>query len=151
MAGRYKDPDYLKKWRAANREKLNTRAREVYELRKDMPAYAASIEAHKEKTKLRSAEYNKSPQRKASYRKHRLKKKYGLSPDHWDLLFASQGRSCAICRCVEALGRGWVVDHCHTSLKIRGILCPNCNFSIGHMRDDPDRLRLAADYVERHA
>lgn len=61
---------------------------------------------------------------------------------------------CAICRQPEtnidrrtgALKR-LAVDHCYASGVVRGLLCFNCNTAIGKMGDDPERLRLAADYL----
>lgn len=34
--------------------------------------------------------------------------------------------------------------------RFRGWLCNVCNLTIGAMKDDPVRLRLLAEYVERH-
>ena len=31
---------------------------------------------------------------------------------------------------------------------IRGLLCKSCNHALGYMKDNPDVLRAAADYVE---
>lgn len=43
------------------------------------------------------------------------------------------------------------VDHDHKSGKFRGWLCDRCNRGIGFFRDDPSKLRRAADYLERAA
>lgn len=32
---------------------------------------------------------------------------------------------------------------------VRGFLCSPCNLALGLMRDDPDRLRTAASYIEK--
>ena len=45
-------------------------------------------------------------------------------------------------------GRIWHVDHCHTTGKFRGHLCPTCNTGIGHLRDDPTLVRNALKYLE---
>lgn len=39
------------------------------------------------------------------------------------------------------------VDHNHTTGKIRGLLCWNCNVGIGLFKEDPDLLRKVIDYI----
>lgn len=43
-----------------------------------------------------------------------------------------------------------VVDHCHETGKIRGILCYPCNMGIGHLGDTLNNLRNAIRYLERN-
>lgn len=72
---------------------------------------------------------------------HRARR-YGLSNE--ELAELDKGVPCAIC------GDGAdTVDHCHVTGLIRGYLCTDCNLSLGKMRDDPERLRRAADYLEK--
>ncbi|GAB2742231.1 endonuclease domain-containing protein [Kitasatospora kifunensis] len=40
------------------------------------------------------------------------------------------------------------MDHDHETGRVRGILCFACNAAPGQMRDRPDALRRAADYLE---
>jgi Recombination endonuclease VII len=40
------------------------------------------------------------------------------------------------------------VDHDHKTGEVRGVLCPGCNSGMGQLRDDPNSLRRAADYLE---
>lgn len=90
--------------------------------------------------------------------------RYGLTPESFADLLASQGGVCAICGTDEPKGRydSWHIDHyqncCPTPRGkhgccgrcIRGILCAACNLGLGKFQDDPARLRTAADYIERH-
>jgi len=50
---------------------------------------------------------------------------------------------CVICGSAEKL----VVDHCHTTHQIRGMLCNHCNRGLGHFRDDPQLLEFARIYL----
>ena len=83
-----------------------------------------------------------------------LRKDFGISQGVYDFLFKRQNGVCAICKNPETATRDgkvkWLaVDHCHTSMRIRGLLCAACNTGIGQMLDDAARLRAAADYVEK--
>ena len=39
------------------------------------------------------------------------------------------------------------VDHCHTTGKVRGLLCSKCNSAIGLFDEDTSRMRLAMQYL----
>lgn len=82
------------------------------------------------------------------YRKEDLKK-YGLTPESWDALFVEQGRACAACLTDTPTKIGWVVDHCHDTNRVRGILCSKCNTASGMVKDNPATLRALAGYLER--
>lgn len=62
-----------------------------------------------------------------------------------------QGGQCAICRVdLSSLPPSAIhADHCHATGTQRGVLCRKCNIAIGLLGDDPQRLRKAADYLER--
>lgn len=50
---------------------------------------------------------------------------------------------CVICGSTEKL----VVDHCHTTNQVRGMLCNHCNRGLGHFRDNPQLLEFARIYL----
>lgn len=69
----------------------------------------------------------------------------GLSIAQYEELFAQQGNVCAICQSGDAGGiRGWNIDHCHTTRKVRFILCCHCNRGLGAFKDNVDVMRKAA-------
>jgi hypothetical protein len=63
-------------------------------------------------------------------------------------LMEKQNGKCAICS-IE-LDKP-VLDHDHTTGYVRAVLCEHCNKGLGHMRDNPELLRLAAAYLETQA
>ena len=94
--------------------------------------------------------YADSPEfREYSKRKH-IRNAYGLTPEQYDAMIEVQGGRCAVCREPLDFGQQTHVDHCHATDRIRGILCHPCNIALGNARDDPQRLRDLADYLERH-
>jgi hypothetical protein len=72
-----------------------------------------------------------------------MQRKYGIGLSQFNQLLDYQGGSCAVCGSIERL----VVDHCHATEAIRGILCDRCNVGIGCLSDDAHRLIAAADYL----
>lgn len=73
-----------------------------------------------------------------------LRSRFGITLAQYNELSDRQGGVCAVCRQPAVLA----VDHCHTTGRIRGLLCMPCNTAIGQFRDDPGLLRAAATYVE---
>jgi hypothetical protein len=71
-------------------------------------------------------------------------KVYGLTPLEYQKLLEDSGGICAICKTVLKEPN---VDHCHTTGKVRGVLCWNCNTGIGKFKDSPEILIRAAEYL----
>ena len=74
-----------------------------------------------------------------------VRKQYNLTVEEYDAL--KEG-GCGICG--ERTHNRMALDHCHTTGKVRGPLCPRCNTGIGQFRDSPELLRAAAEYIEKH-
>jgi hypothetical protein len=96
-------------------------------------------------------------QRKAKNRA--LVRKYGITLEEYERRLEAQGGTCATCgRPPEDAYHPWgfCVDHDHACCSgdvtcgkcVRGIICSFCNRTLGLVRDDPDRLRRLAEYVE---
>ena len=85
-------------------------------------------------------------------RKAQRLKQYGIEPsDFMDMLTMQNGR-CAICGHEDLTNRSFfpVVDHCHETGKVRGLLCMNCNQGLGKFKDSADRLFSAIAYLTKH-
>lgn len=70
-------------------------------------------------------------------------------------MFEQQRGVCAICKQPETVKHGEKVsslalDHDHHTGENRALLCHGCNVSLGLMREDPERIRAMADYIELH-
>lgn len=94
------------------------------------------------------------PERRAKNRERRLRTVYGLEVDVYEAMLFTQGGVCAICSSPPAGGKNAAaclhVDHDHDTGKVRALLCNGCNRGMGYMNDSPERLRAAADYIEKH-
>ncbi len=85
----------------------------------------------------------------------KLKKdRFGLTAEGWARMLVEQGHRCAICRCefenTFSSNQRACVDHCHSTGKIRGILCNACNTALGMLKDNPDIVDAASAYLRRN-
>jgi Recombination endonuclease VII len=101
--------------------------------------------------------YRRGP-RKESYRlkirDNQRRHKYGISPEEYKQMLDEQNSCCAICDedlitdlTREQYTHKAVVDHCHITEKVRGILCTRCNQALGLFRDSPEILKNAINYL----
>ncbi len=85
------------------------------------------------------------------HRDYMRKYLYGITSEQFAAMLESQNGRCAICKTSEPSGKGnWHVDHCHSSGKVRGLLCHFCNLMLGNAKDDVDRLTAAIEYINNH-
>lgn len=111
-----------KAWRDANKERAKTNRKRHYEENKE-----------------HSLDYSRS---------YTLKRKYNLTQAEYNVMLEKQNGTCAICfsKCTRALA----VDHEHSTGRVRGLLCNNCNRGIGHLKENVDTLKCAIDYLENN-
>jgi hypothetical protein len=77
-------------------------------------------------------------------------KRYGLTLERWNEMFAYQEGKCAICGThQDQLKLELAVDHCHKTGKVRGLLCVRCNRAIGLMEDNPELLHSAIVHLTK--
>ena len=84
-------------------------------------------------------------------RNRRLKQKYNLTSKEWQNMFDSQGGKCACCGIHQSeLKRALVVDHCHTTGKVRALLCSHCNSALGYSKESVKVLESLIEYVKEY-
>jgi len=92
---------------------------------------------------------NKDKVRAQGLRAH-YKYKYGISMLERNTLIKKQFNKCAICQKTLKKYNEACVDHCHTSGKIRGILCKFCNSGLGYFLDSQENIKSALKYLKKH-
>lgn len=76
------------------------------------------------------------------------KYRYGITIPEYDKMLKEQGNRCKICEDENKNGEHFCVDHCHTSGKIRGLLCARCNKALGKFKDNIKILEKAIQYLK---
>ena len=73
-----------------------------------------------------------------------IKRRYGITMEQ----YLSFPQHCNICGTTEE-GRGYSmnIDHCHTTGKVRGLLCNSCNRGLGLLGED--NLEKAIRYLNQ--
>lgn len=81
-----------------------------------------------------------SPNKKAST----ILQRYGMSKPQWDSMFLLQDGKCALCP-----KDGFFMDHDHSTGRVRGLLCPGCNLSVGLLeKRGTEWLNKALKYIK---
>jgi len=106
---------------------------------------------YKEYAKAYAKEYRKN--NSDAVKSSTLKSMYGITLDEYNQMWHNQFGKCAICREPEtAIIKGkkieLAVDHCHTTGKVRGLLCHHCNKALGAFKDDVCSLESAVQYLK---
>lgn len=81
-------------------------------------------------------------------------RRYGITHDEYYEMLNQQNGVCKICgsednnseRCSS---NKLFIDHCHSTGKVRGLLCHKCNQALGYFNDDTDRLQKAIEYLNQ--
>lgn len=69
-------------------------------------------------------------------------RRYGIGKKGWLKILAKQNGLCALCDRIPE-----VVDHCHNSHVVRGLLCNYCNTHIARMDNDTEWLKKVLNYI----
>jgi hypothetical protein len=78
-----------------------------------------------------------------------LRRKFGVGIEIYTKLLEEQSGACAVCK-VSFDDTVPNVDHNHTTQKMRGLLCMNCNIALGHVKDSVEVLESAIEYLKKY-
>lgn len=131
------NPDKVKRYRKKNRAVILQGQRKCYRLRRKYYIDCSKrwARANPEERRRIGREWA----RKATLQKH------GLTEEKCASMRKNQKGRCLICNLKKKL----VIDHCHCTGIVRGLLCVFCNIGLGSFRDSPTALRNAAAYLEK--
>ena len=153
---RYKEKtkEQGKKYRELNKESIKTSQHNWYEKNKERISILRkeNYQLNKEEIQKKQHLYRNKPSSKKRSRNNNLMRMYGIDINRYNQILESQNYTCAICGSTETGGRGkkhFSVDHCHTTKKVRGLLCKSCNIMLGEAKDNPRTLSRAIEYLER--
>lgn len=77
-----------------------------------------------------------------------LKRDFNLTIQEYNKLLKKQSFCCAICKKPQSEFKiNLAVDHCHTTGKVRGLLCNVCNIGLGYFKDKKQLLFSAIEYL----
>lgn len=142
--------EYARKWRRDNAYHLHLYAT-AYRKKNKKRIKANQrrwINNNRERVKaLALASYYRNPQKT---RDRQLRLAFGITLEQYENLLKQQNNRCAICNCPPSGPKSFAVDHCHSSGKVRGLLCRGCNVGIGNLKDSISILESAIIYLSKY-
>jgi len=75
--------------------------------------------------------------------------RYGISLDEYKVMLKKQKERCFLCNTHNDDSKLFV-DHCHTTKKVRKLLCQHCNSGLGYFKDNKKILKKAINYLIKY-
>lgn len=109
-------------------------------------------DTHPDNVKRSQDKFNAKESRRLYRRNWYLFDRYGIGLVEYNQMLEDQNGKCAICGTRDPGGQANIfhVDHEHTTGKIRGLLCNNCNPGLGWFKDNEENLLNAIAYLRKH-
>lgn len=115
---------------------------------KVLPRTANWRAENKDHVRVYLRDYKDSNRRRE--RERHLFARYGITMDDYEAILSAQGGKCSLCSTpAESSARKRLfVDHCHGTGRVRGLLCDDCNKSLGVIEKYRDKLTAMLDYAD---
>ncbi len=115
-------------------------------------AYAKDLEKSRAQARAVAARARQDEEKRAKINMRKRAGGAGITAEQFAKMLSDQGGVCAICRTDEpskhAGAKGWNIDHCHKTRKVRFILCNACNRGLAAFRDNSMNLMRAASLLQ---
>lgn len=143
-----------KKWSSMNKEKKTKYLQKYYQENKDKfkVINATRYKSNPKKHIEYSQKWRK--QNPDQFRGTLLKSRFWPnlswqeSLNQYNALLKNQNYSCGIChKHKSTFNKELAVDHCHTTGKVRGLLCDSCNKGLGLLGDSLQAVKSALNYL----
>lgn len=136
---------------------VKPKSREWRQKNKDLVNARVALDRSKNPEKYREYDRNWRKNNLDRARKLDVAKKRGISYEEYVYMIDAQKGLCAICNKKEirkSKTKGeicmLVVDHNHSTGKIRELLCHRCNIGIGKFKENTDIMEKAILYIKKH-
>lgn len=106
---------------------------------------AANVDKYRQREKEYRDKRQQTPEGRRSIKHSRIQHLYGLTIDQYEQMRAEQNGQCLLCLTVPT--KDLVVDHCHVSGVVRGLLCNRCNLQLGPLEKDPQKTQRILAYL----
>lgn len=123
-------------------------------IKKELSCFAkrsANKSGHRGQCKQCDQEYRNKNQ--DAIREYHYQNRYGISLEDYNKKLKEQNFSCAICGSFHVEHermKTLVVDHCHTTGKVRGLLCHPCNVALGAVKEKEEILMACISYLRSY-
>lgn len=136
-------------WYLKNKDKVKETSKAYKDRKNELrrKKYAENKE-YREKLQNMSREYSrKNPEKR---KLQRALKNYGVTEEKYNEMLKKQNGKCAICGYSDTTVPNFfpLIDHCHKTNKVRGLLCMNCNMALGKFKDNIEILKNAIKYLQ---
>jgi hypothetical protein len=144
--------EYRRSYYLKNKERMNAASHALYvDNRAERLKYARRRNADpkiKASRKKYAKKRWKDPEVRRKAKDSILRRNFGITLACFDAMLIAQSGTCAICdRQFKNHKHEPMVDHCHATKRVRGLLCHFCNIALGAFRDDQVILLSAIEYL----
>ena len=137
-----------KEWRKKNPERLKELKRNSYIRNKDKALATVKKYQEKNRDKILKRNREKYKNNPELYKERRIIYKYGITYKDKEEMYMSQDSRCLICDNQFPI-QELHIDHNHNTNEVRGLLCPQCNTSLGLLKENINTLMNMISYIEQ--